>query len=145
MIKSLILAIQLIFLYMIVTLVIPGVNGMDHAWSLIQYVIVYPTEYMFTFFHEIGETIRTADWSANNPLEDFIGLVLLASCTLISLAIPVLYFGFWVVLVIMAIPGAWNSPPESSNMDHLLAGRTTIQDTFDAEVQANEIAKALNK
>lgn len=35
--------------------------------------------------------------------------------------------------------------PEAENDWHLLSGRVTVQDTFDAEVQANAIASALNK
>ncbi len=145
MINSLILAIRFILLYLVITLVIPGVNGTEHVWTLIQYVVVNPAEYMFHFFHDISNAIGNSDMSEQNPLQDFGSILMMIGCVGLSLAVPLLYILFWIVILFLSVPFDLDDSPEAKNMQHLLNGRTTIQDTFDAEVQANEIASALKK
>jgi len=143
---------QLLCAWLVIVLFIPGIVWFDHAWMLVQYIIVYPSGHIFDFFVSSQDFFKDKITDDTNPLEDFTFLLLWLSCIGLTLVMPVAYWAFalftFVVGVFGIFPALMNIPsmgPEGENIWHLVNGRTTVDETFAAEVQANAIASALKK
>ena len=148
-----------VFGYLAVALVIPGVNFWDAAEGLFSPLYIDATSWIFHTFTDFFEHFRTMDTSHYNPAQDFINLLLMLGSIGCSLLLPVLWcvvitFVLWLSIYsafprvadgILTVAGGSDSSPEMENWKHIANGRTTIQDTYDADVQANAIAKALKK
>jgi len=143
--------IQLLLLWFVVALFMPGIAWYDHVYNIMVNILGYPAGVVFNFFTESYKEILAANWDNNNPIQDFVWLMGVLGCIALSLAIPMVYWFTWIMLTYGAIVGiapAINniSLPESSldgNMFHIITGRTTVQQTFDAEVIANAVSDKL--
>jgi len=79
--------------------------------------------------------------------------LLYLSTIALAFTLPLAFWFMWLMVSIVAVgefvpkylKNGFKFGPETENNWHLLNGRTTIQKTFDAEVEANAIASALNK
>lgn len=126
---------------------------------MVAYVDV--PEWIFYIFLGFKDYLINVDNSNYNFIQDFGWMLLLAGTLILAFALPILCwivitFILWAILHTIApkiaigiinILGGSSvfASPDAQNMMHLLNGRTTIQDTFDADVQANAIANALNR
>ena len=141
-----------------VSFLIEGFNWFNHIWWLVSNLIWNPAIAMFNFFSTHAEMLRTgADWSSHNPIQDFVYILLFLGGIGLAFGSMLAFWFMWgytflmgyIYLLPMSVQAnmayAPNNSVEGMNTWHLLSGRTTIQDTFDAEVQANAIASALKK
>lgn len=107
---------------------------------------------IMNYFGDWQATLSAVNVDGLNNLESFAHLVKFVVLTGLTLALPALWvltLIFWIYGTLLSTfprllwgPGASS---EAHNMMHLVTGRTTIQKTFDAEVQANAVASALDK
>jgi len=151
---------QLLMLWTILMLVMPGVNFIEHITWLLNSVLVEPAYWMFYLFNDNAEYVRvTYLLGETNPILTFSFLLLWFGLIGLSLiCVPVFWFGWICCTYVGFIAGmseemrsnwllgttASNYSPTLENLQHLFMGRTTIQDTYDAEVLANEIGR-INK
>jgi len=152
---------------LLIAAVVPSFSLEKTAHNIFTPLYVDIPGWIFDSMTNYQEQIRTMDTSAYNPFQDFLWLVWWLSMVALSLVIPVFWwvgitFAFWLSIYAISnnagiflisgetIPPAGaryrnHSSAEAANWLHLLNGRTTIDKTFDAEVQANAIASALNR
>jgi hypothetical protein len=119
---------------------------------LFQYIIVYPSGYIFDFFVNYQDFFKDKITDDANPIETFAFFFLWISCIGLTLAAPVAYWAFTFFTSVIGLfgifPALMNFPsmgPEGENIWHLVNGRTTVDETFAAEVEANAIASALKR
>ena len=151
--KFWLIGIQLLVIWFIVAAFIPGIAWADHVYGVLHTLLVEPATTMFYFFNEIADSFRYSNWDDNNPIEDFLGLLGWLGSIGLGLVVPL---GYWLMWLLMAFVAVLDFMPnnagngdvfdeEAENLWHLVNARTTVQDTFDAEVEANAIASALKK
>lgn len=143
--------------FLVVALIVPGMSFMDAAEIVFSPIYIDVPAWFFHTFMGYFDALQSVDNSANNPVQDFLGLLMLLGSIACALALPVLWcvsitFAFWLAIYsvapkvangILTVFGGYDSSPEMENWKHIINGRTTIQDTYDADVQANAIANAL--
>ena len=136
---------QLLVVWLVVALVIPGIDWYDHVYWLGSILVGAPAAFIFEFFTEYYESVLAEDWSDHNPIQDAVYIMSYLGALGLSLALPVIFVLTQLFLVVHALTN-WNTlfdgktSPDGDNMVNLLSGRTTIQKTFDADVTANAVA-----
>ena len=136
---------QLLVVWIVIALVIPGINWYEHVYWLGEILVGVPTIFIFNFFTEYHESLSSEDWSDHNPIQDAVYIMCWLGAIGLSLAAPVILWFTQLFLVVHALTN-WNTlfdvktSPDGDNMVNLLSGRTTIQKTFDADVTANAVA-----
>jgi len=138
--------IQLLIVWFIVVLVIPGINWYEHVYWLGSIIVVTPTAFIYNFFTEFWQSIVAEDWSNHNPIQDAVYIMLYLGGIALSLALPVLLWLSMLFITLDTLTG-WTKigttgsvSADNKNIEHLLTGRTTIGHTYDADVIANAIA-----
>ena len=143
--------------YFMFAILAPGMDFWDAAKTVFVPIYVDVPLWLFDTFSDLNESFKTEDISNNNPAQDFGWLLMFLGTLALSLALPVLWwvivtFLIWLSIFnvapnlangILTIFGGYDSSPQAENWKHIVNGRTTIQDTYDADVQANSIADAL--
>ena len=138
--------IQLLILWFIVALFMPGIAWYDHVYNIMVNILGYPAGVVFSFFTECYKEILAANWDNNNPIQDFVWLLGVIGSIALSLAIPMAYWFTWIMVTYVAITEivpAINRIPTATtdgNLFYIVTGRTTVQNTFDAEVIANAVS-----
>lgn len=107
---------------------------------------------IMNYFGDWQGALSAVDVDGLNNLESFAHLFKFVVLTGLTLALPVLWILvliFWTYVTLLGtfprLLWGQGTSPEAQNMMHLVTGRTTIQKTFDAEVQANAVASVLDK
>jgi hypothetical protein len=135
--------------------VVPSFDFWTTFDNLFSPFYVDAPSWIFHTLSDYSETVNQMDTSNYHPMQEFFWLVWWLATVALSLALPVLWwvvvtFTFWLSLYavnqplsLIILPG--DNSPGMANWMHLFNGRTTIQQTFDAEVQANAIASSLKR
>ncbi len=152
-VKFWMLGIQLLVMWLIIALFVPGISWFDHTYSIITYLFIYPASFVFDLFIGYKEVLLAGDMGGSNPLANFVHLLLFLGCIALSLALPVVYWFSWALMSFIVLTsnikiapvGEGITSPEMKNNLHLLNGRTSIDELYAADVQANAIASALKK
>jgi len=151
--------VQILMIWMVIVLFIPDMSWSDELYKLIVFYIGHPMLNMFNYFYDAFDNVKHMDWSQNNPVDDTYYFMKLLMCIVFALGLPVMFLLGWLIAffiavikmdyvsnrlaVLQVLAGDGSNPV--NNTVHMLSGHTTIQDTFDAEVQANAIADALKR
>ena len=153
------LASQLLILWTALMLFWPGVDFFEHVNWLYGLIFVEPVMWAFHFFVNLTETIKIEHLDvAPNGSEFFFWMLMWLGSIGMALIVGPLWIILWIMVGYVTfvmnsvsdevredlLLGHGNSSPTMQNLQHLAMGRTTIQDTYDAEVQANEIASKLS-
>jgi len=148
----------LIVVYFVVALIVPEMS----FWTAGEFMFapLYQDIPIFIFngMNEHSGVVRSMNTDDYNIVQHSLWMLWWVATIGLTLVLPLLWWvfiTFWLWLSVynvfpkfaigaVGILGGSDSP-EAENWGHLVMGRTTIQDTYDAEVQANAIVSALNK
>jgi len=154
-------AAKIFLVWMVLAIFVSELAWIDELWRTMLFYIFQPAENIFYYFQDAYKSIQHMDWDSINPIQSGYYLFKMIFCIMLALGLPVIFVGGWVVGFFITF---WNImvPDESkdvalsamagngrstvSNDFHMIATtHTSIQDTFDAEVQANAIADAISE
>ena len=150
---------QLLILWTALMLFWPGVDFFEHVNWLYGMIFVDPIMWAFHFFVDLTETVKVEHLDvAVGASETFFWFVMWLGCLAMTLVVGPAWVVMWLMLGYVTfvmnsvsdavredlLVGHGYTSPTIQNLQHLAMGRTTIQDTYDAEVQANEIAAKLS-
>lgn len=147
--------------WLIVALVIPGIDYAEHLTMLFNNIIVDPAIFLIHYFSDLTETVRV-EWLI--PEENFLKhawfLFLWAFLNLVTLAVaPVIWFGwiinaylgFWRTLsgeaeaMFMGASMGASGSAGMRNLGHLIMGRVSIKEMYDNDAKANSIVEAFER
>lgn len=144
------LGIQLLLLWFVVALFMPGINWYDHVYNIMVNILGYPAGIVFEFFMDSYQQILAANWDNHNPLQDFVYLFGFLGCIALGLTLPLVYWYTWIMVTYVAITevvpiinNISTGNAMDNNLFYIFTGRTTVKETFEAEVIANAIAEKL--
>jgi len=155
-----VLVVQILMIWMFIVLFIPDMSWTGELYKLITFYIGHPMLSIFNYFYDASELARhMANQPLNNPIDTSYYFVKMLVCIAIGLSAPIMFLLGWFLAFFIAIIKmdyvenrlgvlqtlAGDGSGTVGNTVHMLSGHTTIQDTFDAEVQANAIAKAMKE
>lgn len=142
----------------VVFLLVPEIDFWDALGGLFAPFYVDIPLALFDWMSGLNESVQTMMRAENSGAKSFFFLFLLAGTIALSFVLPLAWwafitFWFWLSVynvfpkfamgTLNAIGGT--DSPELNNLGHLVMGRTTMEKTYDAEVQANAIVSALNR
>jgi len=147
------LGVQLLAIWLVVALFIPSIAWFDHVYNIVVYLFIQPAWFIFELFDGFKESILASDFGGENPIANFAYLLGMLGSIALALALPLAYwfssafFVFYVLTLGMKVKpvGEGIDSPAMKNWMHLFNGRTTVDELYAAEVQANAIAEAIKK
>lgn len=150
-----------IIIWLLIALFLPGINYLEHITMLMNVIIIDPVFVVFNYFYESAETIRVA-YLIPETTGILMSVYVLFWLFLIGLSLicmPLIWFG-WMVFtyfgfvclltgeaqaLFMGASMATKGNASSRNISHLVMGRTSLAEVYDADVKANAIVEAFNR
>ena len=160
--------IVLIFMAVIPNSWIYGLFGFNVSWfeftqGLADIVVIAPAVFVFEFFVGTAEYFRAAaNADGINGLEAFANMCGMLGSIILMLGLPAAFwfmhvmFGFVALARFIMTPELWDRAVAAEKRNdnigifdkndfYLMTGRTTINEVYNAEVEATAIASALKK
>ena len=150
-----------LILWIFATIFIPGIVFVDHLQMLIMTLMVDPIVSISTFFMEFGESMRIATKEATQPVSQFSYLLVWIACKGLSLIVYPMAVLMWLVGMflgyvnltsgetkenfMLVVGEIKQSSVGAANIRNLMNGRTTIEENYEKDVQANAIVEAFKK